>query len=119
MDMLPFTRPTIDEDTIQGVAEVLRSGWLASGPKVAGFESALSAYLGARSVRTQTSAPASMAMAVWACGMAERDEVLAPALSFVATANVIVTTAARPVFVDVGLDSRHIDLNQVEAAITP
>jgi dTDP-4-amino-4,6-dideoxygalactose transaminase len=117
--MLPFTRPTIDEETIQGVAEVLRSGWLASGPKVAEFEAALSRYLGGRPVRTQTSATASLEMALLACGIGEGDEVITPAMSFVATANVIVRVRARPVFVDVGLDSRNIDLEQVEAAITP
>ncbi len=117
--MLPFTRPTIDEETIQGVAEVLRSGWLASGPKVAELEAALSDYLGGRPVRTQTSATASMEMALLAAGIGEGDEVITPAMSFVATANVIMRTRARPVFVDVGLDSRNIDLQQVEAAITP
>jgi dTDP-4-amino-4,6-dideoxygalactose transaminase len=117
--MLPFTRPLIDEETIQGVAEVLRSGWLASGPKVAEFEAALSTYLGGRPVRTQTSATASMEMALLAAGIGAGDEVITPAISFVATANVIVRTGARPVFVDVDLDSRNIDLDQVEAAITP
>jgi len=117
--MLPFTRPSIDEETIQAVAEVLRSGWLASGPKVAQLESALSAYLGGRPVRTQTSATASMEMALLACGIGKGDEVITPAMSFVATANVIVRTGARPVFVDVGVDSRNLDLDQVEAAITP
>jgi dTDP-4-amino-4,6-dideoxygalactose transaminase len=117
--MLPFTRPMIDEETIEGVAEVLRSGWLASGPKVAEFEAALSRYLGGRPVRTQTSATASMEMALLACGIGAGDEVITPAMSFVATANVIMRTRARPVFVDVDLDSRNIDLDQVEAAITP
>ncbi len=119
MKKLPFTRPTIDEATIAAVADVLRSGWLASGPKVAEFEAALSAYLGGRPVRTQTSATASMEMALLAAGIGAGDEVITPAMSFVATANVIVRTGARPVFVDVGLDSRNIDLDQVEAAITP
>jgi dTDP-4-amino-4,6-dideoxygalactose transaminase len=117
--MLPFTRPTIDEETIQSVAEVLRSGWLASGPKVAALEAALSSYLGGRPVRTQTSATSGMEMALRACGIGRGDEVITPAMSFVATANVIVRVGARPVFVDVGLDSRNIDLSQVEAAITP
>jgi dTDP-4-amino-4,6-dideoxygalactose transaminase len=117
--MLPFTRPMIDEETIQGVAEVFRSGWLASGPKVAEFEAALSQYLGGRPIRTQTSATASLEMALLACGIGEGDEVITPAMSFVATANVIMRVRARPVFVDVGLDSRNIDLEQVEAAITP
>ncbi|HYM43947.1 MAG TPA: DegT/DnrJ/EryC1/StrS aminotransferase family protein [Steroidobacteraceae bacterium] len=116
---LPFTRPAIDEETIASVAEVLRSGWLASGPKVAAFEAALSDYLGGRPVRSQTSATAGLEMALLACGIGRGDEVITPALSFVATANVIVRVGARPVFVDVGLDSRNIDLDQVEAAITP
>ena len=117
--LLPFTRPTIDEETIAAVGEVLRSGWLASGPKVAQLEAELSAYLGGRPVRTQTSATAGLEMALLACGIGRGDEVITPALSFVATANVIVRVGARPVFVDVGLDSRNIDLDQAEAAITP
>ena len=116
---LPFTRPSIDEETIASVTEVLRSGWLASGPKVAAFEAALSDYLGGRPVRSQTSATAGLEMALLACGIGEGHEVITPALSFVATANVIVRVGARPVFVDVGLDSRNLDLDQVEAAITP
>jgi len=65
--MLPFTRPWIDEDTIEAVAEVLRSGWLASGPKVAQLEAELSSYFGGRPVRTQTSATAGLEMALLAC----------------------------------------------------
>jgi dTDP-4-amino-4,6-dideoxygalactose transaminase len=117
--MLPFTRPTIDEETIQSVVEVLRSGWLASGPKVAALEAELSTYLGGRPIRTQTSATAGMEMALRACGIGAGDEVIAPALSFVATANVIVRVGAHPVFVDVELESRNIDFDKVEAAITP
>ena len=117
--LLPFTRPSIDEETIAAVGEVLRSGWLASGPKVAQLEAQLSSYLGGRPVRTQTSATAGLEMALLACGIGKGDEVITPALSFVATANVIVRVGARPVFVDVGLDSRNIDLDQVESAITP
>ncbi len=115
---LPFTRPSIDEQTIAEVAEVLRSGWLASGPKVAAFEAALSAYFGGRPVRTQTSATASLEHALLACGIGAGDEVIVPAMSFVASANVVVRTGARPVFVDVDLDTRSMDLDQAEAAIS-
>src|SRR3974377_1091333 len=115
---LPFTRPSIDEDTIARVGEVVRWGWLASGPKVAQLEAELSAYLGGRPVRTETSATAGLEMALLACGIGPGAEVIAPGLSFAATANVIVRVGARPVFVDVGLDSRNIDLEQAEAAIT-
>jgi len=116
---LPFTRPAIDEETIALVVEVLRSGWLATGPKVAQLEAELSRYLGGRPVRSQTSATAGLEMALIACGIGAGDEVITPALSFVATANVIMRVGATPVFVDVGLDSRNLDLGQVEAAITP
>jgi len=116
---LPFTRPTIDEETIQGVVEVLRSGWLATGPNVKKLEAALSEYFGGRPVRTQTSATASLEHALLAAGIGAGDEVITPAMSFVATANVIVRVGAHPVFVDVDLDTRNIDFDQVEAAITP
>jgi dTDP-4-amino-4,6-dideoxygalactose transaminase len=119
MPFLPFTRPTIDDDTIQGVAEVLRSGWLATGPKVQEFESALSAYLGGRTVRVMTSATEALEIALAVCGVGPGDEVITPAMSFVATANVICRVGARPVFVDIDLATRNIDLDRVEAAITP
>ncbi len=119
MPFLPFTRPTIDEDTIQGVASVLRSGWIASGPKVHDFEAALSTYLGGRTVRAMTSATEALEIALHVCGIGPGDEVITPAMSFVATANVICRVGARPVFVDVDLASRNMDLDRVESAITP
>src|SRR5260370_17826440 len=98
--LLPFTRPTIDEETIQAVAEVLRSGWLASGPKVAELEAALSRYLGGRPVRTQTSATARMEMALLASGIGADDEAFTPDLSFVPTANLILKTGRLPLSLD-------------------
>lgn len=119
MDYLPFTRPTLDEATIQGVVDTLRSGWLATGPQVAAFETALSDYLGGRVVKSFTSATGALEVALQACGIGPGDEVIVPALSFIATANVVLRVGARPVFVDVDLDTRNIDCNQIEAAITP
>lgn len=119
MDYLPFTRPTLDEETIQGVAEVLRSGWLASGPQVKALEESLSAYLGGRAVRTLTSATAGLEVALQLCGIGPGDEVITPAMSFAATANVIIRAGARPVFVDVDLETRNLDLKQAEAGISP
>lgn len=119
MSYLPFARPTIDEDTIAGVAEVLRSGWITSGPKVKAFEQALSDYLGGRIVRTFTSATGAMEVALQACGIGSGDEVIVPAMTFAATANVVMRVGARPVLVDVALNSRNLNLDQVEAAITP
>ncbi|MBS4097760.1 MAG: DegT/DnrJ/EryC1/StrS aminotransferase family protein [Sulfuricella sp.] len=119
MNYLPFTKPTLDEETIAGVVEVLRSGWLATGPNVQKLEKALSDYHGGRITRTLTSATGGLEVALQVCGIGPGDEVITPALSFAATPNVIMRVGARPVFVDVGLASRNIDLTQVEAAITP
>jgi dTDP-4-amino-4,6-dideoxygalactose transaminase len=119
VDFLPFTRPDIDDATIQSVADVLRSGWLASGPKVQELEMQLSTYCGGRPVRTLTSATAGLEIALLMIGIKPGDEVITPAMSFVATANVIARVGAKPVFVDVDLDTRNIDLAAVAAAITP
>jgi dTDP-4-amino-4,6-dideoxygalactose transaminase len=117
-EFLPFTRPTIDDTAIAAVAQVMRSGWVTSGPQVLQFESALSAYFSGRPVRALNHATAAMEIALRACGIGAHDEVILPAMSFVATANVIVRVGARPVFVDVDLDTRNLDLDQVEAAIS-
>jgi len=119
MTFLPFTQPSIDEETIRGVAEVLRSGWIASGPQVGKFEAALSQYLHGRPVRVMTSATAALEIALHVAGIDKDSQVILPAMSFAATANVIARVGARPVFVDVDLDTRNIDLDQLERAITP
>ena len=115
---LPFARPTLDEETVQGVAEVLRSGWIASGPQAAAFERALSAYLGGRPVRTLTSATAAIEVALQVCGVGAGDEVITSAQSFFAAPNMIIKVGARPVFVDCNLATRNIGLAQTEAAIS-
>jgi len=117
-EFLPFTRPTIDEATIQGVADILRSGWITTGPYVAEFERKLGEYCGGRHVRSCTSATAALEMALAAAGVGAGDEVIMPAMSFAATANVAVRVGARPVFVDVDLRSRNMRVDQIEAAIT-
>jgi dTDP-4-amino-4,6-dideoxygalactose transaminase len=116
-DLLPFARPTIDEQSIAEVAQVLRSGWIASGPYVEKFESALSTYLGGRKVRTVTSGTAALEIALRAAGVREGDSVIVPAMSFAASANVVMRVGAIPVFVDVELRSRNLDLALVPAAI--
>jgi len=118
-EFLPFTRPSIDEQTIAGVAEVLRSGWITSGPQVQEFEVRLSAYFGGRPVRTLSSATGALEVGLALAGVGPGDEVITTPLSWVATANVIVRAGARPVFVDVDPQTRNIDLALLEAAITP
>lgn len=119
MDFLPFTRPTIDEATIADVGEVLRSGWITSGPKVKQFEAALSEYFGGRPVRVLNSATGGMEVALRLIGIQPGDEVITTPLSWVATGNVVLNAGAKPVFVDVDPRTRNIDLDRIEAAITP
>src|SRR5262249_7708072 len=119
MSLLPFAKPALDEETIAGVVEVLRSGWLASGPKVQEFESALSQYLNRRIVRTFTSATAALEVALQACGIGRGDEVVVRAMTFAASANVVMRVGATPVFVDVELETRNMDPRALAAAITP
>ena len=119
MDFLPFTRPSLDEETIAAVTEVLRSGWLTTGPRARELEAALSHYVGGRPVRVMSSATAALEIALRIAGIGPGDEVITTPLSWVATANVILAVGATPVFVDVDPSSRNIDLNKLEAAITP
>lgn len=116
---LPFTRPDIGEDAITAVAEVLRSGWLTTGPKCREFEAALSAYVGGRPVRVAVSATATLELGLRLAGIGPGDEVITCPLSWVATANVILAVGATPVFVDADARTRNIDLEHIEAAITP
>jgi dTDP-4-amino-4,6-dideoxygalactose transaminase len=118
-DFLPFTRPSIDEATIAGVAEVLRSGWITSGPQVREFEARLSEYFGGRPVRALNSGTGTMEVALAVAGIGPGDEVITTPLSWVATSNVILRAGARPVFVDIDAATRNIDLSRIEAAITP
>ena len=115
---LPFTRPTIDEATIEGVAEVLRSGWITSGPQVKAFEARLSEYFGGRPVRAFNSGTCTMEIALRIAGVGPGDEVITTPLSWVATANVVLAVGAKPVFVDVDPVTRNIDLGRAEAAVT-
>ncbi|TXT24190.1 MAG: glutamine--scyllo-inositol transaminase [Gallionellaceae bacterium] len=116
---LPFTKPSIDEATIAAVAEVLRSGWITSGPKVLEFERQLSAYFGGRTVRTFNSGTCTMEIALRIAGIGPGDEVITTPISWVATANVILEVGATPVFADIDPVTRNLDLGKVEAAITP
>jgi dTDP-4-amino-4,6-dideoxygalactose transaminase len=116
---LPFTKPSIDEETIAAVGAVLRSGWLTSGPRVREFEEKLSAYFGGRPVRTFNSGTCTMEIALRVAGIGPGDEVITTPNSWVATSNVIIEVGATPVFADIDPRTRNIDLDLLEAAITP
>ncbi|MEM5386138.1 DegT/DnrJ/EryC1/StrS aminotransferase family protein [Paraburkholderia phymatum] len=116
---LPFVRPEIDEETIRGVADVLRSGWITTGPQNQAFEKALSEYCGGRPVRTFNSGTATLEIGLRIAGVGAGDEVITTPASWVATSNVIIEVGATPVFVDIDPATRNIDLDLMEKAITP
>lgn len=115
---IPFTRPNFNQETIDAVAQVLRSGWVTSGPKLAEFEATLSEYFGGRPVRCFANGTATMKIALQVAGIGEDDEVITTPISWVATSNVILSVGAKPVFVDIDPITRNIDLNKVAAAVT-
>ncbi len=119
LPFLPFSKPTIDEATIAAVGEVLRSGWITSGPKVQAFEAQMSEYFGGRPVRTFNSGTCTMEIALRIAGIGPGDEVITTPISWVATANVIIEVGATPVFADIDPITRNLDLDKLEAAITP
>jgi len=116
---LPFVKPEIDEETIQGVVDVLRSGWITTGPQNQAFEAALSAYCGGRPVRTFNSGTATLEIGLRIAGVGPGDEVITTPASWVSTSNVIYAVGATPVFADIDPITRNIDLDRLEAAITP
>ena len=116
---IPFTRPSFNQETIDAVSEVFRSGWVTSGPKLAEFEASLSIYFGGRPVRCFANGTATMKIALQVADIGEGDEVITTPISWVATSNVILSVGAKPVFVDIDPVTRNIDLNKVSAAITP
>ncbi|WP_396328449.1 DegT/DnrJ/EryC1/StrS family aminotransferase [Burkholderia anthina] len=116
---LPFTRPEIDEETIQGVVEVLRSGWITTGPQSQKFEAALSDYCGGRPVRAFNSGTCTLEIGLRIAGVGAGDEVITTPASWVSTSNVILETGATPVFADIDPITRNIDLDKLEQAITP
>src|SRR5437867_4467767 len=116
---LKFASPLIDEATIGAVADVLRSGHIASGVWVERFEAALSQFCGGRPVRVLTSATAAVEVALQLLDIGPGDEVITCAQSFFTVLNMVVKQRATPVFVDCDLLTRNIDLAQVEARIGP
>src|SRR6266705_5529220 len=115
---LKFASPEIDEQTIAGVADVLRSGHITSGAWVREFEARLATFCDGRPVRALSSATAAVEVALQLSGIGPGTEVITSAQSFFTVLNMIVKVGAEPLFVDCDLVTRNIDLAQVEAAIT-
>jgi UDP-4-amino-4-deoxy-L-arabinose-oxoglutarate aminotransferase len=117
-DFLPFSRPSILEADIDAVAEVLRSGWITTGPKNAELEARFCDTTGCRSAVCVASATAGMHIAMKALGIGPGDEVITPSMTWVSTVNLIVLAGARPVFADVDRDTLMVTTDTVAAKIT-
>ena len=116
---LPFSKPSIQEWEISEVANVLRSGWITTGPKNAEFEKAFCAYTGAKYAIPMTSETSVMQVLFRALGLKPGDEVITPSMTWVSLPNVVSLYGAKPVFVDCDRDTLMVTPEAVEAAITP
>lgn len=117
--MLPYGHQSIDEEDIQAVVETLRSDWLTTGPKVAEFEEAFAAWIGARHAVSFSSGTAALHGAAFAAGIVAGDEAITTPLTFAATANCILYQGGKPVFADVCSDTLNLDPNRVVASLGP
>ncbi|HNQ12884.1 MAG TPA: DegT/DnrJ/EryC1/StrS family aminotransferase [Bacteroidia bacterium] len=115
--MIPFSPPHIDDVILKAVQEALLSGWITTGPRTKRFEKEISAYCGCEATLCLNSATAGLETILRWYGVGPGDEVIIPAYTYSATANVVVHCGAKPVFVDVGSDFL-IDPNEIRKAIT-
>ncbi len=117
--MIPIARPDLGQEEIDAVADVIRSGIIAQGPRVKALEAAWADYCGVRQTIAMSNGTLAL-MATFAClGIGPGDEVITVSHTFAATANAILSTGATPVFVDIERDTYLIDARRIEAAITP
>jgi dTDP-4-amino-4,6-dideoxygalactose transaminase len=116
--MIPFSPPKIYQEIIDEVVDTLQSGWITTGPKTKQLEQNLVAYTAAQKVICLNSATIGMELILRWFGVKEGDEVILPAYTYCATANVVLHCGAKPIMVDVKEDF-NIDLDEVKAKITP
>lgn len=117
--MISLASPNISEDDIAAVVRVLRSGMLVQGSEVASLETEFAAYVGSRHAIALTNGTATLHLALLALGIGVGDEVIVPSFSYIATANAVELTGAKPIFVDIEARSFNIDASLIKAAITP
>src|SRR3954463_4953273 len=115
--MIPFSPPRIDDKICNEVVATLKSGWITTGPRTKLFEKKITEYCGHKNTLCLNSATAGLEIMLRWFGVGEGDEVIIPAYTYSATANVVIHCGAKPVFVDVQ-DDFNIDPAKVEAAIT-
>jgi len=117
-DFLVFGSPAIEQQEIDEVVKCLKSGWIGTGPRVHKFENDFRDYIGSKYAMALNSCTAALHLSMVVSGLSAGDEVITTPMTFAATANAILHTGAKPVFVDVKKDSMNIDSNLIEKAIT-
>ena len=117
-DFLPFSKPSLTETDIQAVADVLRSGWITTGPKCAQLESAFKDYTGCRDAVSMTSETSVMVTLFRALGIGPGDEVISPSMTWVSLPNTACLFGAKVVFADVDKDTLMVSAEAVEEKIT-
>ena len=117
-EFLPYALPLIEEDDIAGVVDSLKSGWIAKGPKTMEFEQRFAEYVGAKYAVALNSCTAALHLALVATGIGEGDEVLTTPMTFASSANVVIHTGAKPVFVDIDPITMNIDPQKIREKIT-
>lgn len=117
-DFLPFSKPSISEEDIAAVADVLRSGWITTGPRNAEFERAFCKYTGSRHAVALSSATAGMHLLFKALGIGPGDEVVTPSMTWVSTVNLITLCGATPVFADIDPDTLMITADTVKPCLS-
>ncbi|MBW1972642.1 MAG: DegT/DnrJ/EryC1/StrS family aminotransferase [Deltaproteobacteria bacterium] len=118
MKTIPLTKPYIDEEELKAVLEPLKSGWLVQGTKVVEFEKVFSNFIGDGYTCAVSNCTAALHIALTLLGIKENDEVILPAFTYVATANAIEYLKAKPVFVDINIDTFNIKTEDIEKKIT-
>lgn len=114
---VPLTKPYIGDEECQAVADVLKSGWLIQGAKVMELEGQFAEYVGAKYARASSSCTTALHMALLALGIGQGDNVIVPSYTFVATANAVEYTGAKPVFIDIMLDTYNISMAELAKAL--
>ena len=115
---IPITKPDLGEEEKYLVSQVIESGWVSQGPKVAEFEEIFAHYVGSRYAVATTSCTTALHAALSVSSIGPGDEVILPSLSFIATANSVLYCGAKPVFVDVDPETCNIDAAKIENAVT-
>ena len=117
-EFLPYCRPYFDDEELNRVADVLKSGWWTKGSVTREFEKVFAEYVGAKYAVAVNSCTAAMHIALVAKGIGEGDEVISTPMTFCSTINTIVHTGAKPVLIDIDSKTGLIDVDKIEAAIT-